>query len=52
MVRAEKGIITAMEVDSIVVKVTIENIQVAPDTTQIATKTMQPPTLSTITKTK
>ncbi len=47
---AQEGTKTTMEVDSIVAKVAIESIQVAPDTTEATTKIMHPFTLSTITE--
>jgi hypothetical protein len=49
---AEEGIVTTMEVDSIIAKVTTKSTQVAPNTTKAATKTMHPSTLSTIIETK
>ncbi len=45
---AKEGIGPTMEVDSIVVEVAIENIQVAPDTIETTIKSMHLSTLSTI----
>jgi len=52
MGRAKEGIGTMMEVDSIVVKVATESIQVAPNTTEATIKIIHPLTLSTIVETK
>jgi len=52
MGRAKEGTRTMMEVDSIVVKVATESIQVAPNTTKATTKIIHPSTLSTIVETK
>jgi hypothetical protein len=49
---AEEGILTTMEVHSIIAKVTTKSTQVAPNTTKATTKTMHPSTLSTIIETK
>ncbi len=48
----EEGTRTMMEVDSIAIEVAIENTQVAPHTTKVATKNVHPSTLFTIVETK